>query len=998
MSLHKYRANAIIACLLLAHWTVCAANEKSSEILLPSQPLASALIELGSQLDVSIIFDKAVTADIVCRDLKGRLSAADAFARLLEGTDLEFELLEGQIYSIRRKRAVPPVALAVRLENEPIAASERKDDYFQSDLDSLEEISVQAHYVTGSRIKRTDPTGSAPVDILDPRDLELSGAQSLSNVFKFLPAVAGNSTNTSVSNGGDGTSTVTLRGLPASHTLVLINGKRTTNDGLAGESADLNAIPLAAVDRIEILKDGASAIYGSDAIAGVVNIITKNDYQGFNIDAYYGQTSRGDLNTTNADFTWGHIFDRGSVLIGASYYDQGSILSRDRDISASADDRRKGGVDKRSSATPNPRITIGDATLILRDDGFFDGSQRAHFRTATDEDRYNYREKTTATVPFSHESAFFNAYYDFDDSLSGHVEAAFTQTQAQNILAPVPLFTGFEQQPIIVSADNIFNPFQVDIYDVRRRLLEMGHREQLNHSKAKRLVIGLEDQFGSFTVGVSINANRTDAKERLNEILNATNLIQALGDPTQCQGMQVDGCEPLNLFGPPGSITDRQLDYLRFAERVTGFSQMVSYQVDLVGELWQLPAGYLQFAAGLEYRRESTTKRPDELTAAGLTVGGANFQPTDGSRDIAEVYAEVVIPILENSRWGDDLYVELAARHSSYSDFGVTTNPKVGIRYHPTIGLLIRATYADGFKAPTLNQMYGGTYQSFDLLSDPCSLAENVHILEGCDLQSDPTLIQFLTVKGGNEELQAENSRNFSLGVVWTPMTLDGLELTLDYFSIDQNEVVDSSAQYIVNQNAAWDRFPDRVKRDSNGNIKQVTATRLNIGRRKLSGYDITVNYALPATFLGSFKLALNAARITEYFNQIDPSEPTVNLAGTFSDEASEGQGALPKWKANLGLLWSNGNWDSSFTTHYIDSLSEEVPYTGFERTIENWLIYDTQLNYQTPDLGFKFTLGVDNILDREPPFAAAAFNDSFDARTYELAGRYYYSKVAFSF
>ena len=321
-------------------------------------------------------------------------------------------------------------------------------------------------------IRVPEVAGDSHVDIIDRPEIELAGQQTLGSLLRYVPAVAGNSTSTLISNGGDGTATVTLRGLPASNTLVLLNGRRVNPDGLMGQSIDLNTLPIGLVERVEILKDGASAIYGSDAIAGVVNVITRRDISGVHVNTYYGQSIEGDLDTFNSDVIWGRDFDDVLVTVGATYFDQGALWSRDRALSASSDDRSRGGIDKRSSATLPARIGLDSGAVVLRDSDLA-GSDPDHFRLATDEDRFEYRDYTTSIVPSRRWSAFADVEGSMTSGGTFYIETMYTDTRATNTLAPLPLFTGFEVLDLTVSADNPFNAFGVDIDDVRRRLIEL---------------------------------------------------------------------------------------------------------------------------------------------------------------------------------------------------------------------------------------------------------------------------------------------------------------------------------------------------------------------------------------------------------------------------------------------------------------------------------------------------------------------------------------------
>ena len=369
--------------------------ESTAYFVIDAPQLSPALIQFSRQSGLAIVFPEHLTRHIDSEPVTGTLSGREALDELLADTGLAWEMVESRIVAVYSADCADGWACA-----SPTQTLNRYPVY----VPGLEETYVYGSKMTGSRIRRPGYESAAPVDVLSAPDIELSGAQTLGELLKFVPAVAGNSLSTAISNGGNGTATVTLRGLPANNTLVLINGRRVANDGLAGESVDLNSIPPAAVERIEILKDGASAIYGSDAIAGVVNVILKRDFYGFLAETYYGQAEAGDLDTRTHTFQYGTGFNRGSLFITASHYRQDPIFSRDRDISQTADTRAGGGADQRSSATPDARIVLpGGDTVIATEGGY---------RTATDNDLFDYLAFTTAVVPLERDSVYANASFD----------------------------------------------------------------------------------------------------------------------------------------------------------------------------------------------------------------------------------------------------------------------------------------------------------------------------------------------------------------------------------------------------------------------------------------------------------------------------------------------------------------------------------------------------------------------------------------------------------
>jgi len=952
---------------------------------IPAGPLADALLELASQAGLSLVFSRNAGTTRHTDRLRGTLTPRAALARLIgdaclavvDITPTLIAVREGCAHRTTPARAPVPTGIAMETAVPP----------------GVEEIIVRERYVTGSRIRLTGTEPAAHVEIIDRSGIELAGNQDIGELLRTLPAVAGNSTSTLVTNGGDGTANITLRGLPASNTLVLLNGRRVNADPWTGRSVDLNTIPLGLVDRIEVFKDGASALYGSDAIAGVVNIVTQGEVQGLALTTYYGGSSRADLDTVNASIVYGGAIADFRYVLGASYYEQDAIYSRDRALSRSSDDRARGGSDKRSSATAPGRFIVGGTPVILAN-WADDGSDPAEFRPATADDLFEYRDFTTSVVPSDRASVFADVRQPLAIG-ELYAEALITHTRSENTLAPTPLLTAFELQALTIAADAAFNPFDIAIDDARRRLIELGPRTHANESDTSRIVVGVDGAFDSLHWDASYGYHVTEADEHRTGLVWATGVARAIGPAGDC----VAPCLPLDLFGPPGSITPAMLDYLAIVTDSTGRSTLQHASFDLDVPLTSLPTGDVEVAAGLEYRRESLRIEPDELIATADTLGGNNDSRFAGSRHLWEMFGEVWVPVARDLPYVHRLDAQLAVRWSEYSDFGTTTNPRVALHYRPAPAWMVRLAYTRGFRAPTLRQLHAGQSQSFEFLNDPCALADNVGVMPGCVVQSDPTLVQFMTVRSGNVNLEPERAQTYTLGLVYSPGEMSNLRTSIDLFHIIDKDVVDASAQFLINENAESLRFADQVVRDPRGNIQRIDAPFQNIGRREVTGLDFEADYMFATGSTGSVHLAARATHIREFEEKFDPSSQTVDYAGTFRDEASAGNGALPDWKINLSAIWQNQFWSVGYHTRFVSALKEVVPVVERRRTIDHWRVDRLQVSYLGPASWWtKLTIGVNNIWDEEPPFAAAAFNDSYDSRTYDITGRYLYLQAQRTF
>jgi len=506
----------------------------------------------------------------------------------------------------------------------------------------------------------------------------------------------------------------------------------------------------------------------------------------------------------------------------------------------------------------------------------------------------------------------------------------------------------------------------------------------------------MEGLYDSWNWDINYNWSYSEASETSRNIVNADNLQRGLGPAENCQGATIDGCVAINLFAAPGLLPQDQIDYIKASGEVSGYSKLYGFSFNFNNEAVKMPYGSMGLAAGIEHRQESTSKRPDALLASVGTIGATNFEATRGDRRVTEFYAELAFPLWRSASGLSSLDLDTAIRYSDYSDVGDTTNPKVGIRYQVNPAILLRATYADGFRAPSLNELYEGNTEEQAFISDPCTLPESVGVLPGCSQLADPTRNQFLTIKGGNPELKPETSKSYGAGIVWMPRANPGVVISADYFQIDQEDVVASSAQFIVNQNAAHGRFEDNIQRDALGNLQLISARNINVGRRRIQGVDFALIYHHPRNSWGQFSVLGGATYIDEFLTKLDASSGELDLAGTFRDEASEGLGGIPEWKGQLSFRWSGERWRGSYEAHFVSAMDEIIPGAGQTREIEPWVVHDLQFGYKFDILdGLRWSVGVDNLLDDDAPLAVSAFNDNIDGRTHELKGRFWYTKLS---
>ncbi len=825
--------------------------------------------------------------------------------------------------------------------------------------------------VTGTRIKRMDMDVATPVTVVGKDEIAASGKQTVTDIVKTLPAAVGNSVSTTTTNGGgEGSGNIALRGLDASSTLVLLNGRRLPLDS-SGSSPDLNSIPVAAIERIEILQDGASAIYGSDAIAGVINIITRKDYDGLDFNIYFGQSSRGDLKTRSIDLSYGVTNDKGSLLLGVNSYSQGKIHSRDREVSKQSLHP--------SAATPNAHVTIDDKTDLISKPAW-SGTKATpdEFNKFTSQDKYNFSSITDAVMAQNRKSIFIGGDHNFSEHLKGFVESHFTQTYSTYDSAPTPVFLSQETGNLKVSKDNIFNGFEQDLSDVKKRMLQFGPRTSESHSDTSRTIVGVQGDWATWNWDLAYNKGESQVRSGTKNLVNKTNLQLGIGDPSHCAAVSNLGCVDVNILGPDGSLTDAMVDWLKIASTSQTQTLVDSYTLNFTNDTIDSPLGKFGVAIGAEYRKEGYNNTPDSNSQSYNTIGSTNGKATEGNRSVREAYLEFTLPVKSIAE------INLATRYSDYSDFGGTSNPKIGLKVFAAPGLTLRGSYSKGFRAPSLVELYQGQVENFAQLSDPCQ-EEGA---PNCTKQADPNISQFLALQGGNPKLEPEKSTSFTYGLAYN---LSSFNAKVDYFQIETKNAIQTDPQFVIDQFRNNGLFKDKVKVDENNNITQIEATALNLSTRKVEGVDLAFDYALRKTATGNYFFNLMGSHYIKYLNQADKSAPLENVVGKYSDAANGGRGSIPKWKGMFDATWSGEqNIDAGFTANYVSSLtaSDAETYTQ----LDAWKTYDIHAGYSWLQYG-KLTVGVNNVLDAKPPVTDGAYNDNIDARTHNLIGRFYYAR-----
>ncbi|WP_267222652.1 TonB-dependent receptor plug domain-containing protein [Dyella silvae] len=928
----------------------------------------------------------------------------------------------------------------------------------QSKAKSLETVTV-----TGSRIRSVDVETSQPVFTMDKAAIQATGLTNVNDILARMPSMGTPSITPqdTLSSGADaGGRYVNLRNLGSQRTLVLVNGRRwsTSLTGLT----DVSTIPVSMIERIDILKDGASSIYGSDAIGGVVNIITKEKFDGAEANVYYGQNGKGDGETQNYNFTWGHTGEKNSIIIGAAWQQTNPMWNNERPETRYANGARHPN-DGWSSTGPYGRIVdpITGARYAINH-GAVDTANLANYHLyngSSNADRYNTAQDMTFRAGTKLKNLFVQDKYKLTDSITLHGMAAASVRDSSSQLAGYPFSTGntvgdLFPNGVQVSGQNPYNPFPGQDVSFFRRTVELP-RVTDTHSKIYNINVGAQGYFQFLGHDWSWDADYTYAQNKihLSTVGNLDlNKAQAALGPTTVINNQVvcanaadraAGCVPWNMLAGPGATPQSVLNYVNYHESARQVSSSDDYTANVSGGLFDMPlnAGTVNLAVGVEHRGVKGSFRPDAYVAAGNTTDLA-AQATSGKYFTNEAYAELDVPLLRDLPGAQELGINIASRYSNYSNFGSTTNNKYSFRYRPIEDLLIRGTFAHGFRAPTISNLYGGPGQSFETFLDPCdtvygAAATSSNVAQRCatigngtkpgyrqvDGSSTPitnntgaqTPVPFIS--GSNANLQPEQSITRTLGLVYSPHYVEGLDFTVDYYNIYVKNIISSVTAseilnlcYVQNDPSFCGKFnrataPDPSTGLVTGSVNQLNESLSNLGTLKTSGYDLGIHYKLPETSFGRFRISSDSTYLTKYETVSGPGATPKNQVGFFA--ADNPEQALYRLRSNLQVDWDYREFGASWTIRYYSGLKDQcydnTPGNYVECSSPNYTnpwwgtvgmsqkgsvaFNDAQFRYTAPWKG-EFTVGVNNIFNKKGPYyysvptagtGSPPYNPSFD-------------------
>ena len=892
--------------------------------------------------------------------------------------------------------------------------------------------------ITGSWLAPSDAV--THIVVLTESDLERIGAESLGEVLEALPMNAGSPLNTNT-DAGLGASRVSLRGLGAERTLVLVNGRRFPNGGLGGDSSvDLNMIPVSWIERVEVLPAGASVVHGSDAIGGVINVITKKKYVGVALGGGWKITERGDGQIHMGRASFGFNLFEGSWALGLEYVDQDGVTAASRSYSA------------RPLIIVDQKATLGYAGQNGVADGQFEvpegnnlglepaqyirvtgatSQTAADYRPFTRADSYNPSPFNYSQMPNERAAVQLQGSRSLGETTSLFVEAMTHHRRSSQQAPPDQYLTSSDPAPILsdgtpgIPADNYYNPFGVDLPFVGRRLVEHGNRHGTGEVDMWRAVVGLDGTVGGWNWQVSVSEAKTQSSHRALGLTALTRFVSALGaSGPDDSGHIVCGernpitgrvppenivpdCVPLNLFDGAGTITREQLNYISPRPIVDTGTDDQRTAVAMLGGAWGHSLGRdVQWVYGAEYRREAGSQIGDPLRQLGIQ-NLVNPALPGGSFDVKEVFAEAHVPLLHDHRSARDMGLNVGARRSDFSSFGRNTAWQAGLHWQPVNNLTLHAQYATVFRAPDVFELFETRGLTTGSGFDPCGNEPTPTQQEHCAAHGVPggAYVQgedvFALVSGGNPQLQPEEGESIGIGLTYSLPQLSSLSLHIDYNETRLTDVVgrvDVDTLLFECAERGLATPCEAIVRFADGRLSEVSAVNQNLAQRRIWTLDLAADFGTTTPF-GDISGGLTGTYLGAWNDQALPGGDFFDHAGRLS------AGALPRWRASGNIGWRRGNWVLSYSVDYIGNMTEEVfDFPPFGIFFDPFLREVPSILYHDISAGHKFSNGlavraaVKNLSDQDPPFINLVVPENTDAATYRLLGRTYFMSVRYGF
>ncbi len=883
-----------------------------------------------------------------------------------------------------------------------------------------EEGYIEEILVTGSFIKRKSQADSvSPLTNLDRESIDDTGILTSQELFRWLPSNTGseNQADSLTQGNTTGTANVNLRGLGLGSTLVLVNGRRQTVAGQVANGGDtfvdINAlVPMIMVENIEVLKDGAAALYGSDAVAGVVNYKTRNDFTGFELRGNYQATSQSD---DHADTEWSMLFgtgnDRTNIVAALKYFERSELTLPDRDLPTKTESGfgNPGTFVLLGPSPTFPGVTPG-TQLADPDCTSGTGSRVNDLGGGNSECRFDFGPSFTLAPDEKRLGAYVVAEHDFNESLTFFGEFGYAKNET--VAGFSPSFPAFNFPTI--AADHPGNPFQTPVVAIYRPIGDGtgepgGNRvENSADSETVRFVIGASGEFNAanwgYDVAYTFSENSTDTTAN-DQVASRLDIALAGLGGTGCDLLTptpgANGCLYYNPFGTslnaqPGDPEFNTPEVLAFvnSNNPTGVDvDLDVWDVIFSGDLFEMPAGTAGLAFGYQRREESRkTDRSEDAEREDLAflVGGPDVF---GEVEVDAFFAEFYLPLFDNDL--GSLETQLAVRYEEYEAGFDSTDPKIGLLYRKGDRFSARFTWGTAFRAPTLFQQFNET------------TALNASL--------DPVTGQLVFIGNTarpNPDLEPEDAETFNVGFTYAP--LENLEFSLDYYNVEYDDrLVQESGQDLLIQEAgalaaagctAADlqtapclavRNPAILRNEITGAPTRIFVSRFNAASAETDGFDFEAKWFMDSD-VGTFSITNNSTYVASFDLQQTEGGPTVDGAG-FRNENNILARSIPELRSNTSLSWSNNNNQmANIIVRYIDSYEES---TGDE--IDSWTVVDLQYNYTMQlfeDQEATITVGALNVFDEDPPEVAGSLNEfGYDTKVHDARGRMWYARFVYT-
>lgn len=921
------------------------------------------------------------------------------------------------------------------------------------------ETNLEEVVVTGSRIRRVDAETASPIFVLDQKTIQESGIASVGDLMARIPSIAGAATNPQVNNGGGfGESCTELRGLDCKRTLVLVDGRRIGLVGTTSDATDVNQIPLPLIERVEVLKEGAGAIYGSDAIGGVVNFITRKDTDGLEFSGDYGRTTKKDGAHHELSALFGTSTDKWSFMIGGDTQKQDAVSAGARQFSKYALYLYGGttGVTKGgSSRVPTGRIftnplgllgTNGKPCTSLTRIVGAAGSALTDYRCFNvPADLYNYQPLNLVLTPTERTSVFSKVNYKINDDVEAYSLVTGTHTHSGFQIAPLPFDAVADN--VILSKNSIYNPFGIDFGgssganpNFTERLSSLGNRQSDTSSDSAVFNGGVKGKLGlgDWNWDLNLSYSRLDQHAVvsgyfLNSLLNnalGPSFIDPSGAPQCGTGVatEIPGCIPVDFFNP---TTASQVAALKAISANYNTENVYVYKagaLDFNGQIVDLPGGSMQGAAGFSYDDRHQAATADAIvqatpplflncqlsqeTCTGNTIGSYNSK---------QVYAELFVPIMKDLPGVWALNVDAGLRYSDYSLFGNATKGDLKLEYRPVKDLLVRGTFSQVFRVPTISDIAGPPTNTSVTFNDPCTnltaadVTANPNLAKAC--QGVPLTGTFREpngqITGLNESspnLKPETGHVATMGFVYDPEFVPNLSFEADYWKYHIDGLITlldsnySVQQCVATGSPTFCNLIHRFLSGPNAGLIQVFENpEFNLGSLDENGVDLTLKYQLKNTPAGSWQFSIDWTHTMSYLNDPAPGAALQQIAGSYNRQF----GNYAKDRAFGQIGWAAAGADALLTLRYIG------PITLFDPSVTGVTINPTTgVSSPYPDLrigsfvyvdltvGFTFPTktrlqaGIRNLTDKQPPllYQNNVTNANTDVQTYDTIGRQWFA------